>query len=695
MRSATKVVAVLCLIALLVASSSWAQPGGRPLQIPRAGLANLKPLQQAESEFAQLLRAKGVPEETMRQDLAAFRKLPREVQEQLAMQIQPSDKIPTAQLNPTQRKRASLWTRVDAGKLELLLPPILTRVSPPDGATGEYALAVGSNFRSSSKVFLNDVELSTTPIIFWGQTSPSFLSFQIPTTGVTLGSTYPLQVRTGTRSSGTIDFRIVSPRGYRGQWGWKVANRGGPNIPWEVYRNYFGASAVEFADGTHKPAAQSWYDSRYKRIGAGGNCYGMSLSSLRVKHDNLTGLLHRAWFVANPKRWVWDYDTDRNLDNVWQTVMEMQGNQISEPQHTLLWDRIDNQTANQAWVFARDHVDLPEPHGVVMGITGGGGHAVVVYDVGPDEASRRFMLYDNNTPYTTTEAGGPDRSIATTNKAANTFSYGSYNKVGVYDLPELLVAPNLPTEAGGPGMGAASDSSYLSVTPPARVAQISDAQGNTYYVGGAENTGATRLPGVIRTLPLGNPPAPDYPETWLLMNSRGREYTIEVSNPTQAATTISFVQKGLVADLTATGAQIRLAGAGINTNQSVLRLLNPDSVNLRSLKLIGITGPAEQRTFDILQLQGAGANPVEFGLEQGTGALRITNRGAAQLNAQVRLAVDAANLHTATSPVGLNIEATQAGVLRPGNWRNIQGQSLQLDRLNLAGARLRTDQIRP
>ena len=111
--------------------------------------------------------------------------------------------------------------------------------------------------------------------------------------------------------------------------------------------------------------------------------------------------------------------------------------------------------------------------------------------------------------------------------------------------------------------------------------------------------------------------------------------------------------------------------------------------------VLGITGPAEQRTFDILQLQGAGANPVEFGLEQGTGALRITNRGAAQLNAQVRLAVDAANLHTATSPVGLNIEATQAGVLRPGNWRNIQGQSLQLDRLNLAGARLRTDQIRP
>lgn len=698
MRNVRSVVLIVPLFALLAASVSWAQPTPGPLPGSRAlGGVKLPAVQlslQPEAQFSALLKAQNMPEATMQKDLAAFKALPLPVQEELVRQIEPADKV--QRQDPGVRVlKPSPWARIDPERIQLLLRPVLSSVSPPDGAKGEYGLAIGDNFRSTSKVFLNNVELSTTPISFWGDASPRFLSFQLPTTGVTVGATYPIQVRTGTIASGNVDFQIVSPRGYRGKWGWKVANRGGPTIPWAIYRNYFGASAVEFADGSHRPAAQSWYDSRYKGIGGGGNCYGMSLSSLRVKHDNLTGLLHRAWFIANPKRWVWDYDTNRNLDEVWQTVMEMQGNQLSEPQHTLLWDRINNQTANQAWEFARDHVDLPEPHGVVMGITGGGGHAVVVYDVGPDQASRQFMLYDNNTPYAITETGGPDKSIATTNKTANTFSYGSYNRVGTYDLPELLVAPNLPTEAGGPGMGAAANSSYLSVTPPARVAQISDPQGNTYYVGGNENTGANRIPGVIRTFPLGNPPAPDYPETWLLMNSRGRDYTIEIDNPTRAATTINFTQKGLVTDLVATGAQIRLASSAVNTNQPVLRLLNPSAMNLQALKLIGITGPAEERTFDIRGLQGAGAEPVEVGLETGNSALRMVNRGGAALNAQVRLSVDAPNLHSATGLVGLSIEPAQTGVLRPGNWRNIQGQSLQLDRLNLTGARLRTDQIRP
>lgn len=630
----------------------------------------------------------------MQKDLAAFRKLPPALQEQIALQILPVDKVTRRDPSAPIRK-ASPWARIDPGRLQLPMTPILTSASPPDGALDEFGLAIGDNFRLSSKVFLNNVEIRTIPLTFYGETSTRLLGFQLPATGLTVGSTYPMQVRTGERVSGSIDFQIVSPRGYRGRWGWKVANKGGPTIPWAIYRNYFGASAVEFADGTHRPAAQSWYDSRYKGIGGGGNCYGMSLSSLRVKHNNLTGLLHRAWFVANPKRWVWDYDTNRNLDEVWQTVMEMQGNQLSEPQHTLLWDRIDNQTANQAWEFARDHVNLPKPHGVVLAMTGWGGHAVVVYDVGPDQASRQFMLYDNNTPYAINETGGPDKSIATTNKAANSFSYGSYNRVGTYDLPELLVAPNLPAEAGGPSMGAAANSSYLSVTPPARVAQISDAQGNTYYLGRNQNTGANRVPGVIRTYPLGNPPAPDYPETWLLMNSRGREYTIEIDNPTRAPVGVNFTQKGLVTDLVATGTQIRLTSSGVNTNQPVLRLLNPGAMNLQTLKLIGIIGPTEERTFDIRGLQGAGADPVEIGLESGASALRVVNRGGAALNTQVRLAVDAPNLHSATGLAGLRIDPTQTGLLRPGNWRNVQAQSLQLDRLNLAGARLRTDQIQP
>lgn len=672
------------LLVVLAVTSVWAQPRPTtrdlmPLVTPRVSLS----LEQQMHEF---LVGQRVGTEEMEKDLSAFKALPPEGQALVVEATKPEFIGRLRQAYPNASSR--IWQKVDAAHVSVLAIPSLSALSPSDASMGEAVLAIGRNFKSTSVVHVKGTAVTTLHLSFFGVPCNTLLLFFLPASGLTYGSSYPVQVYNGTLDSNTLNYPVVAPRGYRGKYGWKFANKGGPWIPWAIYRNYFGASAVEYADGTHKPAAQSWYDSRYKKIGDGGNCYGMSLMSLRIKHWNIGGLLFNSWWTTNRLGSVWEYNSNRSNDEVWQSVQEMQGSQLAEPQNTLLFDEIDANNPNARWEEAKGIVALSSPpHGCVMGMVGGGGHATVVYKVGPDEATRKLYHYDNNTPYYTTETGGPDRSVANVNKAANTFSYGGYYKIGIWDLPSLLVAPSLPADALGSGMGAAATSSYLSISRTARITQITDEAGNQFYAGNQENLGANRIPGAVYSEPfMGLGPTPlSYPHTFLFMNSRGKSYTVEFAGG--AGTEISFVQKGLVADMLADGASVRFTAAQVN-DQRRFRLENPSGANLRSIRLISIVGPAEQRTIDILNLRPGADLPLELGLNAAGNGLQLINRSQQPLQAQVSLRVDRAGLHTPTSLMALNIPGSQTGLLTHQNWQNLQGLNAQFELQSLTGQRL-------
>jgi len=637
-----------------------------------------------QSQFRQFLAAKGVGAAEQAKDLAALAALPEALRDLVVTRAVEAMRSPVV---------AREWERIDPGRI-VITQPRITGFSPPSAGADDFVVVLGQNFAPDSKVVFGGVEQQTWHWSLFGQTLTTMVGFRLPATATNKGGTTPVAIKNPTVTGPTVAMPIVAPRGYRGLHGWQFANAGHPTIPWAVFRNYFGASNVEFADGTPRPSAQSWYNSSYKGVGGGGNCYGMSLTSLRKKHGNMAGLLHEAWWAANPRTFVWDYTSNRNNDQVWQTIQEMQGSQLAEPQHTILWSRIGAQNPNGSWLSAQTITAQAAPHGCVMAITGAGGHATVPYRTGPDGPTRQIIHYDNNTPYSTMESGGPDRSIANVNRSANTFSYGGYNKVAIFDLPELLVAPSLPSGVGA-SMGAAAQSAYLVVQKPARVTQITDERGNTFYVGNQENTGANRIPGAFYTPPIMGGPVPDsYPHTWLFTNASGKTLTFEVAGAPQG-TEVHFIQKGVVTTMTARGASLRFSATGVNTPAHRLSIANPGAARIEQLRVIAAPNQSEERTFEIRNIGADLDQALEIGLSADRSELQILNRSGRAAALQVTLRADAANSHSTTRALAVNLAANQAGGLKPAAWRALNTQTLDLELRTLQGVRTGAQQLRP
>jgi hypothetical protein len=69
-------------------------------------------------------------------------------------------------------------------------------------------------------------------------------------------------------------------------------------MPWENFRHYFGADEVEDGASHHLPAAQAWYDSVYRGVGGGGNCFGMTLRAIRTLFWHPWSV-HEAWWNSH------------------------------------------------------------------------------------------------------------------------------------------------------------------------------------------------------------------------------------------------------------------------------------------------------------------------------------------------------------------------------------------------------------
>ncbi|MGE5296772.1 MAG: hypothetical protein ACM3VT_18280 [Solirubrobacterales bacterium] len=626
--------------------------------------------------------------------LEAFKKLPPEVQALAGTGCAKRLK-PSAIQGQSSPQRLQPRTGVTPPRIKIDPPSVaITELVPASAGPGDYVAVWGFAFAAGSVVQIDGAPQPTYEIAGAGIMLESALVFAVPSSAVR-GKKYSVTVKSGDKTSASKEFLTVAPRGYRGTYGWSFANQGSPTIPWDIFRNYFGKPAVEFDDGSHRPAAQQWYDANYSRVGDDGNCYGMALLSLKVARQKTDGLLHAAWWVEHALPEVWDYTSNRTDDAVWQSIQEMQGSQLAEPQHTALWTLISND-GKPTWTAA-DQCD-PSNNGSVMGMVGGwGGHATVAYDTGADsENPRRILHWDNNFPYLTDETDGPHKSVATVNWSTGVFTYASYYRSGIFSYDTLCPAAiTLPWETSGSGTASAASvkSSYLIVPKTAGISQITDEAGHTFYVNGKPNETAGRIPGAVYTVPMtGGRGSKNYPHTWLFANSTGKSLTIDVADNQGAE--ILFIQKGVLTTLRARTAGLRFTTTGINTPGQKLIVANPGAARVESVRVTAIPDRAQERTFEVQGFSQDMDRELEVTLSVNRAELQVTNRSTRPAALQVTLRSDAANSHVASPRMAMNLTAAQAGILKP-NWRSLATQPLQLDLQGLDGAPQGTQQLRP
>ncbi|MGI5819401.1 MAG: hypothetical protein ACOX9R_15035, partial [Armatimonadota bacterium] len=395
-----------------------------------------------------------------------------------------------------------------------------------------------------------------------------------------------------------------------------------------LYAHYFGASTVEYANGTHRPAAQAWFDSAYTRAGAGGNCYGMSVSSLRVKNHQYDHMFHASYFqnAATAQSHVWWYPWN---DTTRETVQQQQGAWYTQEVLDVYVNLANNQTPRDVFNRAQSLVGQATNRPVLVYWAPTWGHAVVPYATETDGNTRRIICYDNNNPFRRTETGSIDPDVATVDWAANTFSRGSANTAQLFSYQECTPAnPHLPgAEYGGPG----ANTVVAVLSNTANVQQITDENGRTFFNpdGSINENPGTRIPNsaylpplvqippqprVIQRPPIGQigqlaqlQPPPDAPHIFVFGEASGKSLTFNVAG--QGAKQMDLFSNGRIFSVQSTGAgQIQASNL---LQQPRLVLLNAQGVAPTQLQFIRSTA-AGDRVFQLQNLRNLGAQQLEL-----------------------------------------------------------------------------------
>lgn len=481
-------------------------------------------------------------------------------------------------------------------------------------------------------------------------------------------------------TSNTVTYRIIAPRGYRGYQGWKFANFGDSTIPWACYRDFFGASTVEYPNGTHRPAAQEWYDSTYKGVGGGGNCYGMSVSSLRLFNDAMN-TVHASWFAnpSNHQDYCWDYPW---LTQTKQTVQEDQGGQLSAELATLINNYYNNQSHREVWNRVQSLSLAGGNRPVVCFWRVGGGHATVGYAVHNSSNNREIVLWDNNNPYEETEPDGPDPNLATVNWAANTYQYvyGSrvYTKAICLSYEECIQTPHLPSAAV---RGMASETAVAVVSANTEVGQITDENGKSFFnADGTPNEDPdTRIPNSMQFFPLtGGDPGPNDPQIFFFTHAKGKSLTFQLGGAGEKSFNM-FMQGGMLA--------LQALGSGAVRTQDLATaeraLLIPNPAQLNPTKLIMIHSTVQRdRAFEMNDFQNLGNQPLLLRLgQEGSSLIVRAERG---LRCGIILHGPSGQGAAQIQYSGLQIGNNTKAVVEPTNWGNLGTSQLGVQLRDLA-----------
>jgi hypothetical protein len=696
-RTTVLVVALLALTTMALAQQA---PVIRPqvkFEDPlTAKTLQLSPLQLSQ-QFQGVLAAKGIKGKQAEQASDKFRSLPEGLQSSLLLTLDES-------LAKKHQYEALSISRLDPAiiaRVEMLRIFVISGFWPEQGAPGNWSYVLGSGFNDDCTVYFDGSPVESHYLGEAIEFFPNSMAFEVPA-GASRGQEHDVFVRnTATNNdTATVKYEIVAPRSYRSYHGWSFSNFSRGSIDWDLYADYFGRLNVEYADGTHRPAAQTWYDNSYTRAGAGGNCYGMSVSSLRVKNREFDHMTHANYFQNAPtaEPWVWLYDWN---DTTRRTVQQQQGAWYTQEILDLHNDYWNNQDPRDVFTRCQNFIGeiTNRPILVYWGQNAGGnwwGHVVCPYRTEVDGNARRMIVYDNNNPYRENETGSVDPDVATVDWAANTFSRGSATKAQLYTYEECTPAnPHLPgAEYGGPG----SNSVVAVFSANADVQQITDENGRTFFnADGSLNTNpGTRIPNasivpplvqlqprVIRQPRIGQLQLPqlqlerpdDAPLIFVFGEAGGKDLRFNLAG--QGAKQMQLFAPGRIFSVEASGI------GEIRVNDLLLpavQIPNPQAVSPGLVEYIRST-PGGDRVFELSNIRNLGAQPLEL--------LPNPNGTEVEVNGPPALQFDLEVL----GPVGQGMQgasfgniALQAGAkanLRPQNWRALQASGLRLQMRNL------------
>ncbi len=617
--------------------------------------------------FRQVLAQHKVKDDKQTECVQQFRGLPPDLQESLLTAMSPKWAehlaLPTATL-PIVRARQL----IRVGPI-LRLRLSITEFWPDEGCPGCWAYAFGLLLNDDCQIYFDGSPVET-HYLGWGvEFFPNSLAFRVPA-GASVGAEHDVYARnTATaKDSATKQYRIVAPRGYRGYWGWKFSNFSRDTIAWHLYRDFFGASAVENPDGSPKPAAEAWYNAHYKRVGRGGNCYGMSVSSLRGYNDNIT-TYHHGWFAnpANHQNFVWRYPW---CTQTRESVQEDQGGQLSLELATHINNYYNTQSHRDVWNRVQSNLLPTRP---VLGMwSGTGGHAVVCYGTQVSGDDRQIRLYDNNNPYSETESGGHDPNVAHVAWGANTFSYGGYFKAVCLTYAECITPPHLPTEAVG-GLGA--ETAIAVVGADTEVRQITDEAGHTFFNadGTVNENPATRIPFSMKFIPLtGGPVPPDAPQTFIFSEASGKSLTFNLQGAQAKVFRCFMPGSAFVAEGTGSGeVQVR------NIVRDDRELSLPDPAAFQPTRLLIIKSLAiGDRVFELQNLRNLGAQSLQLiPAANGSSIIIICQQGG-QFDMTLH-GRRGQGMHQTTFG-NIALQAGTKAILQPTQWGNLSAGDLDL-----------------
>lgn len=663
----------LTLTVLVFAMGAYAQ---RPVMRPLPNATRLSAKLSLVPVYEQLLKQHQVPPAKQQAAVQQFSTLDPDFQRALLVAMDEKgalgNNVPTT-LVPAYRYRIQReWLNP-----HLALRPTITMIWPTSGGNpNEFSIVFGARITADIRVLWDGVEQPTSYCGPEVEFFPNTVGFRVPA-GTPLGTNHTVKLRNIVSNAESNDFtyRVVAPRGYRGIYGWQFSNFGDPLIPWAMYRDFFGASAVEYSGGTHRPAAQAWYDSAYKGVGNGGNCYGMSNSSLRLRNGNMT-TYHQSWFTTNPQDYTWLYPWCTQTK---QTVQEDQGGQLSAEMAATINDYWNHQDHKTAWTRINNLVSEATNRPVIgFWYVGHWGHAVVGYKTSISGSQRRIIWYDNNEPYSETESGGTDKSWAYVDWNNNSFhanSYATANKMVCLSYAECMRPPHLPTEAGGPG--ASTTGTVVAVVEGGQVEQIQDENGRRFYAApGVENTDPnTRLPEAMRYLPA-QAAGQEYqgPAIFIFNRANNKSLTFTVAGGGQKS--LSFFQPGNVF-VTDFAGQGQLRFGRLLTPQRTLELPNPAALQPSQVRLIHVL--AADRVLELQNLN-LGNQPASIGMADDNN-LQVQTGAAARFD--LRLETFANNAVGQRLYRGIATEAASRALLTPQNWNALGTTALQLNLRNL------------
>ncbi len=692
MTSTVMAVLTVCMITTIVPAQ--VQPTiSKPIAFedPLTAKTILLSPQQLPLRFESILKNRGVTEQKTADAAALFKALPTDLQATIIVTLDEDHaRIARGETLAIARMKPEIINQIAKARLFFI-----STIWPQEGSVGGWSYAFGRGFGENCVVHLNGAPIESHYLGMGIEFFPNSMAFKIPQ-NTTRGQEHQIHVRdtqTG-KDTSVCSYMVVAPRGYRGHHGWQFSNFSRASIDWKLYAHYFGASNVEYADGTHRPAAQAWYNSAYTLAGSGGNCYGMSVSSLRLKNRQFDHMFHAGHFQNAPtaQTFGWWYEWDATTR---ETVQQQQGAWYTQEVLDVYVNLRNNQTPRQVFTRAEALVGHATNRPVLVYWAPNWGHAVCPYATEVDGNTRRIICYDNNNPYQRNETGAIDPDVATVNWSANTFSRGTATTAQLFSYEECTPPnPHLPgAEYGGPGQ----DTVVAVFNNSTSVQQITDENGRVFFNpdGSFNENPETRIPlsaylpplvqrpqprvlqrGPVGRLELGGlqPPA-NAPHIFVFGNAVGKSLTFNAAG--QGGRQVDLFSNGRVFTLQFTGAgEIQFENL---LQLPTMRLHNAQALAPTQAQFIRST-TAGDRAFVLTNLRNLNAQQLQLlPNAQGT-ELEVTGPPTLQFNLNL------------LGPVGQGMQqasfadlALQAGAkanLTPLNWGALQTSGLRLQQLN-------------